>query len=63
MIDFYDLAEKKSVREIREMYPISADFFDNMNLIGLQQDIPMADALENSDPEWMAELGLSLIHI
>ena len=57
MIDFYDLAEKKSVREIREMYPISADFFDNMNLIGLQQDIPMADALEKSDPEWMAELG------
>lgn len=57
MIDFYDLAEKKSIAQIREMYPISADFFANMNLAGLDETIPMADALDQSDPEWMAELG------
>ncbi len=57
MIDFYDLAEKKSIPEIRELYPISADFFDNMNLVDLDETIPMADALDKSDPEWMAELG------
>ena len=57
MIDFYDLAEKKSIAEILELYPISADFFANMNLAGLDETIPMADALDKSDQEWMAELG------
>ena len=57
MIDFYDLAEKRSVGEIRELYPISQDFFDNMNLTELADNMPMADALEKSDPEWLSELG------
>ena len=57
MIDFYDLAEKRSVGEIRELYPISQDFFDNMNLTELADNMPMAGALEKSDPEWLSELG------
>ena len=57
MTDFYDLAEKKSIGEIRKLYPISGDFFDNMNLSALAEDVPMADALEKSDPEWLQELG------
>lgn len=57
MTDFYDLAEKKSMTEICSLYPISEDFFANMNLMQLDDTIPLADALEKSDPEWLEELG------
>lgn len=57
MVDFYDLAEKKGMAEICELYPISADFFANMNLSQLNDEIPLADALEKCDPEWLEELG------
>ena len=57
MTDFYGLAEEKSIKEICGMYPISEDFFANMNLTGLDDAIPLADALEKCDPEWLEELG------
>ena len=57
MIDFYDLAEKKGMAEICALYPISEDFFANMNLSQLNAEIPLADALEKCDPEWLEELG------
>ena len=57
MVDFYDLAEKKGMAEICALYPISEDFFANMNLSQLNAEIPLADALEKCDPEWLEELG------
>lgn len=57
MVDFYDLAEKKGMAEICALYPISEDFFENMNLSQLNAEIPLADALEKCDPEWLEELG------
>ena len=57
MVDFYDLAEKKGMAEICALYPISEDFFANMNLSQLNDEIPLADALEKCDPEWLEELG------
>lgn len=57
MVDFYDLAEKKGMAEICVLYPISEDFFANMNLSQLNAEIPLADALEKCDPEWLEELG------
>ena len=57
MVDFYDLAEKRGMREICTLYPISEDFFANMNLSQLNAEIPLADALEKCDPEWLEELG------
>ena len=57
MVDFYDLAEKKGIAEICALYPISEDFFANMNLSQLNAEIPLADALEKCDPEWLEELG------
>lgn len=57
MTDFYSLAEEKSIAEICGLYPISEDFFANMNLTGLDDTVPLADALEKCDPEWLEELG------
>ena len=57
MVDFYDLAEKKGMAEICALYPISEDFFANMTLSQLNAEIPLADALEKCDPEWLEELG------
>ncbi len=57
MVDFYDLAEKKSISEIKALYPISADFFDNLNLSDIADDMPVADALEKGSQEWLDELG------
>ena len=57
MVDFYDLAEKKGMAEICALYPISEDFFANMNLSQLNAEIPLAVALEKCDPEWLEELG------
>lgn len=57
MVDFYDLAERKGMAEICALYPISEDFFANMNLSQLNAEIPLADALEKCDPEWLEELG------
>ena len=57
MVDFYDLAEKKSISEIKAMYPISADFFDNLNLNDIADNMPVADALEKGSQEWLDELG------
>lgn len=60
MIDYYDIVENSSINELLSRYPISADFFDNMNLGRLDPDIPLPDALEAADQEWFEELGISV---
>lgn len=57
MIDYYDLAENTSIEELLKEYPIAADFMDNMNLGDLDCTLPLPDALERGDQEWLEELG------
>ena len=57
MTDFFDIAETVSIQEVLHQYPIAADFFANMNLGELDQKKSLADALEQADQDWIAELG------
>ena len=57
MVDYYDLAENTSIEELLKEYPIAADFLDNMNLGDLDRTLPLPDALEKGDQEWIEELG------
>lgn len=57
LTDFYDFVENSSIKAILEKYPIASDFFDNMNLGSLDPVLPLPDALDSADSEWMDELG------
>lgn len=56
-MDFYDIAENSTVDEVIDRFPIAEDFLDNLNLRGLDRTLPLPDALENGDPEWLENLG------
>ncbi|MCI8283815.1 MAG: ABC transporter ATP-binding protein [Firmicutes bacterium] len=60
MADFYGIAENNSINEILQMYPIAYDFFANMNLGKLEKDLPLPEALERADQEWISELGTDI---
>lgn len=56
-MDLYDFAENNSVDEVVERFPIAADFLDNYNLRSIDRSLPLPDALEKGDPEWLEDLG------
>ena len=60
MIDYYDIAENTSIQEVLEKYPFSKDFFANMNLGNLDVTLPLPDALEKIDSDWIDELGTDI---
>lgn len=57
MTDFYDIAEYTPVDELVVRYPLVRDFLANMNLGSIDTSLPLADAIERADQDWMAELG------
>ena len=59
MTDYYDIAEFTSIDELVEKYPIVTDFLANMNLGKLDTSLPLADAIEKADQDWVEELGTS----
>ncbi|MGP1442422.1 MAG: ATP-binding cassette domain-containing protein [Anaerovoracaceae bacterium] len=59
-MDFYNIAEKRPVKEIISMFPISEDFFANLNLGDLDVSLPLPDALEKCDEVWIQELGTDI---
>ena len=63
MVDYYDLAENTSLEEILRQYAIAGDFLDNMNLGNLDRNLPLPDALESADQEWLDELGMDIDRI
>ena len=60
MLDYYDIIEHSSLHDLLDRFPIAADFFDNMNLGRLDPDIPLPDALDAADQDWLEELGISV---
>ena len=62
-MDFYDMAENRPLREVIEMFPISEDFFANLNLGELDTILPLPEALEKCDETWFEELGTDIDEI
>lgn len=56
-MDYYDFAENSSLAEVIGRFPIALDFLDNLNLRDIDHSVPLPDALENGDPEWLENLG------
>ena len=57
MVDFYDIAENTPIDDLVVTYPIVCDFLANMNLGRLDTSLPLADAIERADQDWIEELG------
>lgn len=63
MIDYYDLAENTSLDNLLREYPIADDFLANLNPGELDRRLPLADALEAGNQEWLEELGTDVDQI
>lgn len=63
MMDYYDLAENTPLADLLREYPIASDFLANLNLGELDQSLPLPDALEAGDQEWLEELGTDVDRI
>lgn len=59
-MDLYNIVEKNPLKEIISLFPISEDFFANMNLGDLDDKLPLPDALERCDESWIEELGTDI---
>ncbi|MGN1349521.1 MAG: ATP-binding cassette domain-containing protein [Anaerovoracaceae bacterium] len=57
MTDYYDIAEFTPLNELVEQYPVVELFLENMNLGELDRRLPLADAMERADQDWLEELG------
>lgn len=57
MIDFYEIVKNTPLDELIEKYPIVNDFMVNMNLGELDTALPLAEAVESADEEWLEEIG------
>lgn len=57
MTDYYDIAEFTPLNELVEQYPVTELFLENMNLGDLDRRLPLADAMERADQDWLEELG------
>lgn len=57
MTDFYSIAEYTPLDELLKQYPIVSDFLANMNPGALDTSLPLADAIERADKDWIDELG------
>ena len=59
-MDLYNIVGKNPLKEIISLFPISEDFFANMNLGDLDDKLPLPDALERCDESWIEELGTDI---
>ena len=57
MTDYYNIAEFTPLNELVEQYPVAELFLENMNLGELDRRLPLADAMERADQDWLEELG------
>lgn len=57
MVDFDEIVKNTSLNELVVKYPIVNDFIVNMNMGSLDTALPLAEAVENADEEWLEELG------
>lgn len=57
MKDYYAIAENTAIDELIELYPIVKDFLANLNLGDIDTSLPIADAVEKADSDWIEELG------
>jgi ABC-type lipoprotein export system ATPase subunit len=56
--DFMALVNNKSLDEILQEYPITADFLANFRLDTISRKLPLSQALEEVDDETLEEFGL-----
>jgi len=53
-----EMAITRPLHEILEEYPVCRDFFHNLRMFDIDWQLPLAQALEKSSEETMAEFGL-----
>ncbi|MDR2358106.1 MAG: ATP-binding cassette domain-containing protein [Oscillospiraceae bacterium] len=59
MTDFASIIETRTLRRLLEEYPIARDFFQNLNIPPLEQELPLAEALGGASDDWLLEFGLT----
>jgi ABC-type lipoprotein export system ATPase subunit len=57
--DFFDIIGQWTLRRLTAEYPVTRDFFLNLNLPPLDEGRTLSDALSLIDDGWLAEFGLT----